>query len=143
MPDGNNKKKHAQVSDESTSPLKRYQRVIVGSERLGLPCVMARSWLAKEFSRRIGTVAQAAFLQGLVGKMGGGGLLERHVFHHPAKLCSVKELPCHDCLLDGSGTSNRGIIIGDNVIIGRSTTIVCKDGDITIGNDVGIGANAC
>jgi acetyltransferase-like isoleucine patch superfamily enzyme len=31
--------------------------------------------------------------------------------------------------------------MGDNVIIGRDTTVGCKDGDIRIGNNVGIGSN--
>ena len=45
-------------------------------------------------------------------------------------------------VLDGRGDSNRGIRLGDNVILGDRATLRCKDGDIVIGNNVGIGLNS-
>lgn len=46
------------------------------------------------------------------------------------------------CLLDARGDSNRGIRLGNNVILGDRATLRCKDGDIVIGNNVGIGLNS-
>ena len=46
-----------------------------------------------------------------------------------------------DCTLDGKGDSNRGIVIGDFVTIGRFSSLVCKDADLSIGSHVNIGTN--
>ncbi|MFL7892984.1 MAG: acyltransferase [Anaerolineales bacterium] len=46
-----------------------------------------------------------------------------------------------DCTLDGKGSSNQGIVIGDFVTMGRFSSLVCKDADISIGSHVNIGTN--
>ena len=46
-----------------------------------------------------------------------------------------------DCTLDAKGETNQGITLGDLVTIGRFSSIVCKDADITIGSHVNIGTN--
>ena len=43
------------------------------------------------------------------------------------------------CSSDLKGSSNRGIVIGDGVFLGRGTILSCKDGDITLGDHVNIG----
>ncbi len=46
-----------------------------------------------------------------------------------------------NCMIDAKGDSNRGIIIEDDVFIGRNTIIYCKGGDITIKKGTNISAN--
>ncbi len=45
------------------------------------------------------------------------------------------------CVLDAKGMSNRGIVIGGGVYVGRNTIIYCKNGDIDIGDRVNFSSN--
>jgi acetyltransferase-like isoleucine patch superfamily enzyme len=46
-----------------------------------------------------------------------------------------------NCVVDAKGGSNQGIILEDDVYIGRNTIIYCKDGDIHIKRCVNISSN--
>jgi acetyltransferase-like isoleucine patch superfamily enzyme len=43
-------------------------------------------------------------------------------------------------IVDGRSNSETGMTIGDRSIIGQRAMVLCKEGQITIGNDVGVGA---
>jgi acetyltransferase-like isoleucine patch superfamily enzyme len=98
--------------------------------------------LFRYFPGALGLWLRAKFYPGLLKQAGRGAIFgEGTVLHYPKKIALGKGVAmAYGCLLDARGTSNQGITIGDNVIIGRNTSIVCKDGDIRIGNEVGIGA---
>jgi acetyltransferase-like isoleucine patch superfamily enzyme len=62
---------------------------------------------------------------------------------HPCKIELGDSIVIADgCVLDARGDSNVGIRLGDNVILGDRSSLRCKDGNIFIGNNVGIGFNA-
>lgn len=138
-------KMHSQITDESRSTLHRYQRLIVGSNRLGYTLkyelIMAIGglapgalglWLRHKLYRRL-------LLRSGRGVFFGAGVILRH----PSKLAVGDHVVIADgCLLDARGDSNRGIRLGDNVILGDRATLRCKDGDIVIGSNVGIGLHA-
>lgn len=64
------------------------------------------------------------------------------VLRHPHKICIGDNTIIDDnCLLDGKGVENQGIIIGKDVFIGRNSIILCTDGDIHIDDNVSIGFN--
>lgn len=44
-------------------------------------------------------------------------------------------------MVDAKGASNRGISLGDRVYVGRNTNIYCKNGNITVGENVSFSAN--
>jgi acetyltransferase-like isoleucine patch superfamily enzyme len=44
-------------------------------------------------------------------------------------------------MLDAKGIDNNGIIINDDVYIGRNTILSCKNGDIILNKNVNIGFN--
>src|SRR5688572_11438683 len=46
-----------------------------------------------------------------------------------------------NCCLDAKGTTNRGIVLGDGVFLGRNTILSCKNGDITLGDEANVGFN--
>lgn len=46
-----------------------------------------------------------------------------------------------NAVLDAKGKTNEGILIGNNVYIGRNTIIYCKNGNINIGDSVNISSN--
>jgi len=59
---------------------------------------------------------------------------------HPHKIVIGDNVIIDDeCLLDAKGGSNQGIKLGDYVSVGRSSSLVCKNGDINIGSHVNIG----
>jgi len=64
------------------------------------------------------------------------------VFRHPGKVAIGDNTIIDDmCLIDAKGWDNRGIMIGDNVFIGRNTILSCKNGNIFIEDGVNIGFN--
>ena len=59
---------------------------------------------------------------------------------HPHKVHLGDDVVVDDLvLLDAKGTTNTGIRMGNGVFLGRGTILSCKDGDITLGDDVNIG----
>ena len=64
------------------------------------------------------------------------------VLRHPHKIAIGDNVVIDDnCCLDAKGTTNRGIVVGDGVFLGRNTILSCKNGDITLGEDANIGFN--
>lgn len=135
----------SQATNERHSLLKRYQRLVVGSTSLsytvkyelilGLGALLPGAlglWFRKVAYR---------FLFRHVGRgvVFGAGLTLRHA----TKIELGKNVVVGDgCILDARGDSNRGIRLGDDVILGDRSSIRCKDGDILVGNNVAIGMNS-
>ncbi len=46
-----------------------------------------------------------------------------------------------NCVLDAKGSDNRGIVIGDEVFIGRGSIVYCKNGNITLEDRVNISSS--
>jgi acetyltransferase-like isoleucine patch superfamily enzyme len=77
-------------------------------------------------------------------RIGRGTVIGASVMvRHPGKIELGDNVVIGDgCTLDARGDHNVGIRIGDNVMIGERSMIRCKNGDITIEAEVGVGANA-
>ena len=136
---------HDQISDESQSALRRYQKVIVGSDSLfyTLKYELVTS-LFGNFPGALGLWLRRKFYRGLFREAGRGTVIGKGtIIHHPQKISFGKSVAIsYDCLIDARGQRNQGIFLGNNVIIGRSSAVVCKEGDIRIGNNVGLGSNS-
>ena len=64
------------------------------------------------------------------------------VLRHPHKIRIGDNVVIDDnCLLDAKGTDNKGIDIGNGCFLGRNSILSCKNGDISLGNEVNIGFN--
>ncbi|MFC1668538.1 acyltransferase [Chlamydiota bacterium] len=64
------------------------------------------------------------------------------VLRHPHKITIGDNVVIDDnCLLDAKGSTNKGIVIGSGVFIGRNGILHCKNGDIILKNNVNIGFN--
>jgi acetyltransferase-like isoleucine patch superfamily enzyme len=62
------------------------------------------------------------------------------VLRHPAKIHLGDGVTIDDLVvLDAKGTSNRGIVLGHGVFLGRGTILSCKNGDIVLGDHVNVG----
>lgn len=64
------------------------------------------------------------------------------VLRHPHRIEIGDNVVIDDnCLLDAKGTDNNGIRIENGVFVGRNTILSCKNGDISLGENVNIGFN--
>ena len=124
------------------SALRKYQDLVVGSRSLSRlllyeAVVTFTSWVPGALGlvlRRLGY----PLLLGATGRnvVFGQGV----VLRHPAKIRLGDDVTVDDLVvLDAKGTSNRGITLGRGVFLGRGTILSCKDGDITLGDDVNVG----
>jgi len=76
----------------------------------------------------------------LFGSAGNGILIGKNVtFRHMKKIWMGNNVIIDDnCVIDAKGEDNNGIMIGDNVFIGRNTIVYCKNGDICLKQGVNI-----
>jgi len=135
-------KVHAQVTDSDDSALRRYQRVVVGSERLYQTVKYELiHGLCAPLPGALGLVVRKLLYRRLLKCVGKGTLFGTSVtLRHPGKIAlGTKVVIADGCVLDARGDANRGIQVGHNVVLGQRAMLLCKGGDISIGNDVGIG----
>lgn len=130
------------MGEKGRSALRKYQDLVVGSRsllRLLLHelVITFTSWVPGALGlvlRRLGY----PLLLGSVGRnvVFGQGV----VLRHPGKVRIGDDVTIDDqVVLDAKGTANRGITLGRGVFLGRGTILSCKDGDITLGDQVNIG----
>lgn len=137
------KKIQGEISDESTSILKRYQKIVVGSTSI---LFLIRYELS------------IFFFAGMKGAL--GLFIRQKVFHSLLQHCGRKVvfgsnviIRCprsirlgdkvvvsDDAVIDGRSNSAVGMQIGDRTIVGQKALVLCKEGRISVGNDTGIGA---
>jgi acetyltransferase-like isoleucine patch superfamily enzyme len=133
------------ITDSSSSALRRYQRIVVGSYGLWetVKFELATA-LGTSLPGALGLWARKKLYPSIFRRMGRGTVIGSNVrVRHPSKIELGEGVVVGDgCTLDARGDDNDGIRIGDNVIVGEGAMIRCKNGNITIGADVGIGANA-
>lgn len=137
-------KVHDQITDASQSALQRYQHVVVGSTSLlFLAQYEIILGLFGNTPGALGLWLRQRLYKSLVKGIGRGVIFGvRLTIRHPRKIMIDNRTVISDgCVLDARGNSNAGITIGRNVIIGQNAMLVCKDGDIRVGDNVGIGAN--
>ena len=111
----------------------------------------------------IGKIIWAEILYTLIGGMGGAlGLFLRMKLYptlfkscgrkvvfgknvtlrHPHKIALGDGVVIDDgAMIDAKGADNAGIALGDRVYVGRNTIVYCKNGDISIGENVSFSAN--
>ncbi len=88
-----------------------------------------------------GYLLRKIFFPMLMKKTGSGVVFGRNMtIRHPDKI-EIGDNTIFDdnSVIDAKGESNRGIIIGSNVLIGRGTTLSCKNGNISIGDYSNLG----
>ena len=90
-----------------------------------------------------GLVLRSKFYPSLFGAIGEKVFIGRNVtLRHPKKIYLGKNIIIDDnCVIDAKGDDNFGIIIEDNVFIGRNSIVYCKNGNIHIKSGVNLSAN--
>jgi len=134
----------SQLHDENVSMLARYMDKAYGTRKL--PQILAnelRIFLFGDLTGGAGYLFRKIFFGGMFRTAGRGVIYGRGlVLRHPGKISIGERVSIDDdVLLDASGAGERGISLGDGVIVSRSCVLQGKTGPLTIGNRADIGCN--
>ena len=91
----------------------------------------------------LGLFLRSRLYRPFFGACGRKVVIGRHVtLRHPSKIFLGDGVVLDDrATLDAKGSTNRGIRLGNGVFVGRNTTVYCKNGDVTIGDNASLSAN--
>lgn len=134
----------SQLHDENVSMLARYMDKAYGTRKL--PLILAnelRVFLFGDLTGGVGYFFRKIFFGGMFRKAGRGVIYGRGLaLRHPGKISIGERVSIDDdVLLDASGAGEKGISLGDGVIVSRSCVIQGKTGPVMIGNRADIGCN--
>jgi len=124
------------LTDKKISAFRKYQDINLGSNSVwALIKFEFYTLFIAPLPGAVGYVLRKWMLKHLLGVCGSGVIVGRNVtIRHPAKLHLGDRVIVDDyAVLDAKGETNKGIFIGNDVMIGRNTVLSCKDGDIHIG----------
>lgn len=135
---------HEQLTDSSKSTMRRYQDLALGSSSIWYLIkfeliMLFTSWVPGA----LGLLLRKIFYPWVLGAVGANVVFGQGVaIRHGLKVSIGKGVIIDDgAVLDAKGSSNNGIVIGDNTIVSRNVVLSCKNGDITIGSGCTIGIN--
>ncbi len=134
-----------QLYDENISVLRRYCLKAVGRDSLwSLFTYESITTLFGDLGGGVGYIARRMFYRFLFKRLGRGFILGRGgTVRHPWKVSIGNRVAVDDnVMLDASGSGERGIVLGDDVIISRNCVLLGKTGSISIGDRVDFGNNA-
>lgn len=91
----------------------------------------------------VGYLLRRLFYRFLFGRMGYGVIIGRNVtIRHPHRILLGDRVIIDDhAVLDAKGEHNRAIVLDDDVIIGRNTALICKDGVIHLSTRTNVSVN--
>lgn len=132
------------IAGEKKSKMKRYQELVIGTEKLSdlikyEMIVLLFSWIPGA----LGVFIRSKTFPLILGCVGKGCVFGRNiVFRHPGKIKLGNNVILDDNLLiDAKGENNGGITLKDEVFIGRNSILSCKGGDIELDERANLGAN--
>ena len=132
------------LTDTKTSALKKYQDLVVGAPGLwALARYELLTGLLGPLPGAAGLLLRKLAYPALFGSVGRNVVFGRSVtVRHPRRIHLGNDVVVDDyAVLDAKGTHPRGLVIGDNVMIGRGTVLSCKNGTISIGDHTNIAMN--
>ena len=122
----------------------RYADLVVGREGWGALLAyefvtLVSSWIPGA----LGLFLRSKLYPLILGRVGENVAFGANVvLRHPHKIQIGSNVVIDDnCCLDAKGSTNRGIIIGNGVFLGRNTILSCKNGNIDLGEEANIGFN--
>ena len=128
------------------SSLATYRELVLG-ENAGLLSLWRYELVTTLFGPvpgALGLLLRRLFYRRLLGRVGRGVVIGRSVvIRHPGRVHLGKRVVIDDyCLIDARGAGPEGIVIGDDVILNRGSTIQAKAGAIRIGSGTNVGAGS-
>ncbi len=139
---GIHQKTRSQLNDRSRSTLLKYREMVVGKG--GMSALVYHELVISLFGNfpgGLGFILRSLFYPGLLKQMDKGVILGKGIsLRCPHSIRLGKRVAIDDaCLIDARGVGETGVIIGDEVIIGRHCAIQAKHGTIRIGRKTNIG----
>jgi acetyltransferase-like isoleucine patch superfamily enzyme len=130
--------------DKKESAYKKYTDLFVGKK--GIWYLFKYEFIITLFSwipGALGFFLRKIFYRFLFGEVGRGVAFGRNMtIRHPHKISIGPNAFIDDgVVLDAKGEEEQGIVIGENVIIGRNTILSCKGGSIRLEDFANISAN--
>ncbi|MDH3346546.1 MAG: hypothetical protein OEM02_00400 [Desulfobulbaceae bacterium] len=132
------------LTGSKQSALQKYQSIVVGRPGLWhLLIYELFTTLLGPLPGALGLVLRKKFYPMLFGKVGRNVVFGRSLtIRHPHKITLGDNCIIDDyAVLDAKGQSNKGITMGNNVMLGRNSVLSCKNGDLLIGDNVNIAMN--
>lgn len=130
---------------EGKSVWKRYAEIVIGKYSLGqLIKYELITTLLGPIPGALGLMLRRWFYRKLVKECGQGVVFGRNVIIRNGRniFLGDKVVIDDDCLLDGRGAGEAGLVIGNQVVLNRRVSVQCKVGPINIGPDTDIGAGS-
>jgi len=136
------RKTRNRLNEESLSTLTKYQDEVVGKR--GKVALVYHEIVVScfgNFPGGFGYVLRSIFYKRLLRLMGKGVILGKDINLRCPNRIQLGNRVAADggCLIDARGGGEIGIIIGEDVIIGRHSAIQAKNGSIQIGKKTNIG----
>ena len=136
------KKSHDAVTSRG-SALVKYQEVIIGQRSSLFLVYFEWCMFLGVIPGALGLLLRKIFWPRLFGSCGRGVQFAQNiVIRHPKRIhLGGNVVISESCILDArTETSDRVLILGDDVILSNNVMISCKDGFVSIGARTGIGA---
>ncbi len=135
---------HKVLLNKKQSALKKYSALFIGKENIWQ--ILKYELITLLFSwipGALGIILRRIFYRLILKKIGKGVALGHHItLRHPHKISIGNNSFIDDyAVLDAKGEKNTGIIIGENVILGRNTILSCKGGSIFLEDFSNISSN--
>ena len=91
----------------------------------------------------VGYLLRKMAFKNLFQALGKGAIIGRNfIARHPQKMTIGNHVTIDDnCLLDARGAEDEGLVIEDEVILGRNSIVLAKNGPIRLGRRTSIGSN--
>lgn len=128
---------------EPGSALRRYQKVIVGSNSLVELLYFEWCQLLGSLPGAPGMFLRKVFWPRMFGSCGKGVLFGGNVIvRHPSRIhLGDKVVISEQCILDGrSDGKTAAIVLGEEVMLANQVMLSCKEGAIRIGRKTGVNA---
>lgn len=133
------------ISKSQSSPLKVYRELTVGKTGfLKFLYYELVTFILGPMPGGLGFFLRKKFYPRLFRKVGRGLILGRNVvIRHPQNIIIGDFVTIDDnCLIDGRGAGESGLVFEDQVIINRNCMIQAKTGHIKLGKRTSIGSNS-
>ena len=132
------------IAGKKKSNIQKYMDMVIGSNKF---LDLIKYELIVLFISRIpgalGVVLRSTFYPMVLGEVGNGCTFGSNItFRHPHKIKLGNNVIIDDnVLIDAKGINNAGIILEDDVFIGRNSILSCKGGDIILKERANISFN--